>query len=109
MADGLKIKLAFLPGNGVDHRPVCLIPARDRNAGKARSEEHTSELQSLMRISYAVFCLKKKTNNHNNSSEKMIHYHNLLHIKSLYFCQPTQKHTRHRCQYIRLMNHITVH
>src|SRR3546814_10521217 len=30
-----------------------------------RSEEHTSELQSLMRISYAVFCLKKKTNNTN--------------------------------------------
>src|SRR3546814_3941791 len=29
-----------------------------------RSEEHTSELQSLMRISYAVFCLKKKNNNH---------------------------------------------
>src|SRR3546814_4600866 len=29
-----------------------------------RSEEHTSELQSLMRISYAVFCLKKKTRNH---------------------------------------------
>src|SRR3546814_4704586 len=31
----------------------------------ARSEEHTSELQSLMRISYAVFCLKKKKTNHN--------------------------------------------
>src|SRR3546814_8223746 len=31
-----------------------------------RSEEHTSELQSLMRISYAVFCLKKKTNNNIN-------------------------------------------
>src|SRR3546814_1036940 len=31
----------------------------------ARSEEHTSELQSLMRISYAVFCLKKKKNNQN--------------------------------------------
>src|SRR3546814_1080222 len=30
----------------------------------ARSEEHTSELQSLMRISYAVFCLKKTTNQH---------------------------------------------
>src|SRR3546814_3849704 len=30
----------------------------------ARSEEHTSELQSLMRISYAVFCLKKKNTNH---------------------------------------------
>src|SRR3546814_4761028 len=35
---------------------------KSRNAAiqKARSEEHTSELQSLMRISYAVFCLKKK-------------------------------------------------
>src|SRR3546814_8063518 len=32
-----------------------------RMAIQARSEEHTSELQSLMRISYAVFCLKKKT------------------------------------------------
>src|SRR3546814_7011108 len=35
-------------------RPGATAPARDR------SEEHTSELQSLMRISYAVFCLKKK-------------------------------------------------
>src|SRR3546814_4991960 len=32
----------------------------ERKAGSIRSEEHTSELQSLMRISYAVFCLKKK-------------------------------------------------
>src|SRR3546814_20240082 len=32
-----------------------------------RSEEHTSELQSLMRISYAVFCLKKKTNTQKNT------------------------------------------
>src|SRR3546814_6833254 len=32
-------------------------------AAEDRSEEHTSELQSLMRISYAVFCLKQKTNN----------------------------------------------
>src|SRR3546814_3241008 len=31
-----------------------------RSGGRGRSEEHTSELQSLMRISYAVFCLKKK-------------------------------------------------
>src|SRR3546814_10269814 len=38
--------------------------ARDREAGNARSEEHTSELQSLMRISYAVFCLKKKKQKH---------------------------------------------
>src|SRR3546814_6012923 len=34
----------------------------DLSVPKARSEEHTSELQSLMRISYAVFCLKKKNN-----------------------------------------------
>src|SRR3546814_5229523 len=33
------------------------------NRGELRSEEHTSELQSLMRISYAVFCLKKKNKN----------------------------------------------
>src|SRR3546814_3360638 len=37
------------------------------SAGDFRSEEHTSELQSLMRISYAVFCLKKKT------QERVIH------------------------------------
>src|SRR3546814_10198244 len=37
--------------------PFLLIPARSDNP---RSEEHTSELQSLMRLSYAVFCLKKK-------------------------------------------------
>src|SRR3546814_5529420 len=36
----------------------------------ARSEEHTSELQSLMRISYAVFCLKKKKNKKIKSSHK---------------------------------------
>src|SRR3546814_5257706 len=35
------------------------------NSARARSEEHTSELQSLMRISYAVFCLKKKTQTQN--------------------------------------------
>src|SRR3546814_8237352 len=39
-----------------------------RGPGEAvRSEEHTSELQSLMRISYAVFCLKKKKNHKNNT------------------------------------------
>src|SRR3546814_8391303 len=38
---------------------------RDAIGTQARSEEHTSELQSLMRISYAVFCLKKKKNKSN--------------------------------------------
>src|SRR3546814_4381905 len=42
-----------------------------------RSEEHTSELQSLMRISYAVFCLKKKKHNmtiQQNTDSQLIHY-----------------------------------
>src|SRR3546814_7541642 len=43
-----------------DHRQGRQAASRPR---AARSEEHTSELQSLMRISYAVFCLKKKNNN----------------------------------------------
>src|SRR3546814_9263726 len=37
---------------------------------RERSEEHTSELQSLMRISYAVFCLKKKKTHINNKNKK---------------------------------------
>src|SRR3546814_8750913 len=44
-----------------------------RQKTRCRSEEHTSELQSLMRISYAVFCLKKKntnTHNYNNNTLK---------------------------------------
>src|SRR3546814_2143462 len=40
---------------------------------KGRSEEHTSELQSLMRISYAVFCLKKKKQH--KKSTNITHYH----------------------------------
>src|SRR3546814_5226663 len=41
-----------------------------------RSEEHTSELQSLMRISYAVFCLKKKNRKYNNTLHYFIKYSN---------------------------------
>src|SRR3546814_2982128 len=41
---------------------------------KRRSEEHTSELQSLMRISYAVFCLKKKKNTTTHSGNTNCHY-----------------------------------
>src|SRR3546814_3236471 len=60
--------LAGLQGSGdrTDHGIECATGVC------LRSEEHTSELQSLMRISYAVFCLKKKTsrttNNRNQSS-----------------------------------------
>src|SRR3546814_2635939 len=52
------------PADGVPRgtpRPAC----REGLPHKQRSEEHTSELQSLMRISYAVFCLKKKKKNDN--------------------------------------------
>src|SRR3546814_1284158 len=45
--------------------PVLAEAWRERARKLARSEEHTSELQSLMRISYAVFCLKKKKKEQN--------------------------------------------
>src|SRR3546814_10800605 len=55
------------PGDGgilsylsADRRPACHRREQCK-PHNARSEEHTSELQSLMRISYAVFCLNKKT------------------------------------------------
>src|SRR3546814_4660885 len=55
-------KLALHIGVGGDDDRIGAFVAGDDGgaAGRDRSEEHTSELQSLMRISYAVFCLKKK-------------------------------------------------
>src|SRR3546814_7768343 len=56
-----KIAIAPSPRRGEGLARACglaLLPSPRR--GEGRSEEHTSELQSLMRISYAVFCLKKK-------------------------------------------------
>src|SRR3546814_4624551 len=53
-------------------RPTPWSPARPSRRiqrGSARSEEHTSELQSLMRISYAVFCLKKKNKKNQKINE----------------------------------------
>src|SRR3546814_4860619 len=53
---------AFAP-DGARSRPTSTMSADSQSppwAGRARSEEHTSELQSLMSISYAVFCLNKK-------------------------------------------------
>src|SRR3546814_3419597 len=43
--------------------PITTVVTPSAGEGAQRSEEHTSELQSLMRISYAVFCLKKKKDN----------------------------------------------
>src|SRR3546814_7561260 len=57
------------------------LRGQTRKVGRRRSEEHTSELQSLMRSSYAVFCLKKKKNNttsrkfnHNSQTKSAHHY-----------------------------------
>src|SRR3546814_7920189 len=55
------------------HLPAPILMDQSRSdIACERSEEHTSELQSLMRISYAVFCLKKKTKDTNNN--KCIEY-----------------------------------
>src|SRR3546814_8097397 len=58
IAAGLAI-IYLLPRltNAIPSPLICIVVLT------VRSEEHTSELQSLMRISYAVFCLKKKNNN----------------------------------------------
>src|SRR3546814_3736097 len=68
-------------GNGdrFGDEPLGAELARPAAEGQPRSEEHTSELQSLMRISYAVFCLKKKniqTNRPNNTQK----YHSNIEV-----------------------------
>src|SRR3546814_14818978 len=60
VAGRVKWKVAPLPGSdSAQTRPSWRVMTR-LTLARPRSEEHTSELQSLMRISYAVFCLKKK-------------------------------------------------
>src|SRR3546814_2210643 len=59
-----------LPANVVPHT----IPHREH----MRSEEHTSELQSLMRTSYAVFCLKKKNYPNTNTTQHNDHHYKTL-------------------------------
>src|SRR3546814_7367088 len=64
-----------------DSSPIAVRYPRGSGAGldvpktpeRLRSEEHTSELQSLMRISYAVFCLKKKTQIQQKHTKKLTH------------------------------------
>src|SRR3546814_8105829 len=89
---GLALRQAGIGRNAFDHPPVGVAKLHDEQEGAdrrddideqigqhrfdplLRSEEHTSELQSLMRNSYAVFCLKKKkkinTTQTNRSKEK---------------------------------------
>src|SRR3546814_7496664 len=62
----IRFSTLALAGRPVRSRQQCgpfgrgELAARQRLRARQRSEEHTSELQSLVRISYAVFCLKKK-------------------------------------------------
>src|SRR3546814_9659832 len=64
--------------NRMGARP-WIHPAAGKDVDVGRSEEHTSELQSLMRISYAVFCLKKKKTLTNITSNKNVLYNNFNH------------------------------
>src|SRR3546814_4651818 len=58
---GCNSQMLTVPAHDLDI--IVIFNRMDCNASAMRSEEHTSELQSLMRISYAVFCLKKKSHN----------------------------------------------
>src|SRR3546814_9438466 len=69
-------------------RAAACLPSTCRGSG--RSEEHTSELQSLMRISYAVFCLKKKIVRDRNN-------HSILTIM-IHHCKP-ETVTTHQTTY----------
>src|SRR3546814_3619508 len=62
---GYRVIQRFRQPRQVEGGGIYILTILDRRVRlvSARSEEHTSELQSLMRISYAVFCLKKKKNN----------------------------------------------
>src|SRR3546814_1933844 len=62
-AGARRAQARYFDGNPLQRGPICRVGRvrpRQRNLVDTRSEEHTSELQSLMRISYAAFCLKKK-------------------------------------------------
>src|SRR3546814_8043353 len=86
------LRSSVLSGGYMNQPPV--------GAASKRSEEHTSELQSLMRISYAVFCLKKKT--YHTQREKN-HTHTQSNCSTLrqrdYVCiSHTQHHSCHSLQ-----------
>src|SRR3546814_2958126 len=83
MGDSLGLFLLVQPSGGKLWRFKYRINGREKkfalgvypdvSLSDARSEEHTSELQSLMRISYAVFCLKKKNNYYHTTTTTIQH------------------------------------
>src|SRR3546814_9962348 len=65
--EGVEVDHADAAGDRLEHE---IAADEAGSAGYKRSEEHTSELQSLMRISYAVFCLKKTNKTHTRYKSK---------------------------------------
>src|SRR3546814_2928205 len=72
LAQDWSMRVPLIDGQGnfgsMDPDPPAAMRYTEARLAKVRSEEHTSELQSLMRISYAVFCLKQKTTKHTNQT-----------------------------------------
>src|SRR3546814_10873898 len=89
VAAGAVRRADLCPGSGSDGAQADIVHPYGQDAA-GRSEEHTSELQSLMRISYAVFCLKKKTNTNTtkttiveiNCKKRSINYHSQYYAKT---------------------------
>src|SRR3546814_2446018 len=89
MTAWVKVPTAFAPSLEASSSAEPLCSGVDSTSARRRSEEHTSEPQSLMRISYAVFCLKKK-NKHTRERKNNNH-----HISENSHRQSTQiTHTR---------------
>src|SRR3546814_6070339 len=85
-------------GVGSQCNPPCPAHARrtdTADTAQSRSEEHTSELQSLMRISYAVFCLTKKTKIKNKSHATQHKHHHTSSQTTTYNRNITNKHITH--------------
>src|SRR3546814_6455187 len=69
-----RTKPAFRSRRGCVPAQQVLAIMHGATVSAHRSEEHTSELQSLMRISYAVFCLQKKKDDHYTNNQYVLHY-----------------------------------
>src|SRR3546814_9304679 len=85
---GLAMEQMFQATTDVVDRKMREVWNKSTEIAAIRSEEHTSELQSLMRSSYAVFCLKKKTDHTRKSTS----------TQARLLCQPVLTHTYNTTQ-----------
>src|SRR3546814_3078261 len=85
LAENLRMEMAVPRRDSGGTMTLTRLPSGRRASASGvvwstrRSEEHTSELQSLMRISYAVFCLKKKNNNIHSTHSRRQQHHRATH------------------------------